>query len=147
MKSRTGVSEIVASMMVLAIVSVLGVMLYNISIGTMNGRQDDFLSNISTTKKISQQRFEIISVAKISDKIKIYFHNYGLVDIKITDIYLSNANMIVHPDFSPSQYLIDHNGELGTSEISFIIVDYQEGITFYKIVSEEGVSSEISIIL
>jgi hypothetical protein len=169
-KSRRGVSEIVASLIVLLIVSVMGVMLYNLSLSTMGSQQDALTFNTNFSKTIAQQRFEIITVTKFEKDggsyLNVTFYNYGPVEIKITDIYISNSTGIAHYRlpvqanesgqlFTPSPNLITNNGKLLPSRISYIIVDVSKilivdaskphQITSCKIVSEEGVTNEIKV--
>jgi flagellin-like protein len=154
MKSRRGVSEIVASLIVLLIVSVLGVMLYNLSVNTMGSQQDALNFDTSLSKTIAQQRFEIITATRVVQNSQPYLnvtiYNYGQVDVKIVDFYLETSTGISHPQFSPSPYLISHNGNLLQSDISFFMVnisDIQQPITSCKIVSAEGVTNEIQVAL
>ena len=139
MKPRRGLSEIIASMTVLAIVSVLGVMLYNLSLESFNGQQNNLANDVNTAIEIAQERFEIVSITKTSDTtVKIYLLNYGNVDIKISDIYLESPSGTIHPTFTHS-----NDGKLPKSEMTYITITYQAGVTRYKVVSEKGVSCEL----
>jgi hypothetical protein len=146
------VSEIVASLIILLIVSVMGVMLYNLSLGTMGSQQDALNFDTGHSKTIAQQRFEILTATKMTKNSQNYLnvtiYNYGPVDVRITDIYLETSAGLNHPQFAPSPYLVSHNGELHTSDITYIMVnisDIPQQITSCKIVSAEGVANEIQL--
>jgi flagellin-like protein len=162
LKSRRGVSEIIASLIVLLIVSVMGVMLYNLSVNTMGSQQDALTFNTNLAKKATQQRFEVIDITRSTknglSNLNITFYNYGQVDVKITDIYLSNSTGIVHYRlpiqtgetgylFTPSPELVANNGVIHPSQITYLVVDVTKisQITSCKLVSEEGVISDIKI--
>ena len=139
MKPRRGLSEIIASMTVLAIVSVLGVMLYNLSLESFNSQQNNLTNDVNTSIEIAQQRFEIVSVIPTSDRtVKIYLLNYGNIDIKISDVYLVSPSGIIH---RPLTLSID----LFKSTMTYITIsDFDvSSITLYKVMSEKGVSCEL----
>ncbi len=89
MKPRRGVSEILATMMVLMIVSSLGVMLYNISLSNLSNQQSNLSSSVETQKGMAQERFEIIDVIRRNDThVIVYYVNYGSVNVIISSVYL-----------------------------------------------------------
>lgn len=156
MKSRRAVSEIIASLIILLIVSIMGVILYNLSLSNLGTQQDALTFDTNLSKTMAQQRFEIIAATKFTQNNKSYlnvtFYNYGQVDVKITDVYLENSTGLIHPGFTPSPYLIKTKGELHQSDITYIIVDASKihqisSITSCEIVSAEGVTNEIKVAL
>jgi hypothetical protein len=89
MKSRRGVSEIIATMVVLMIVSALGVILYNISASQLNSQQSDLITKVESQKNAALEKIEIITVDRIgSDKIYVYYIDYGTVKPVISSVYL-----------------------------------------------------------
>jgi archaellum component FlaF (FlaF/FlaG flagellin family) len=139
MKPRRGVSEIVASMVVLVIVSVLGVMLYNISMQGLNGQQNNLLSDVGLQEEIAQERFEIVAVTKVNEsQWNITFYNYGQVDIKITDVYVESGNTVNHQNLlSPIPCAPAH--------LNSLIITGDEDVTAFRITSEKGVSIEYHV--
>jgi hypothetical protein len=146
MKPRRGLSEIVASMVVLIIVSVLGVMLYNLSLSNINNQENNLLSQVQQNEVVAQAKFEVVAVNKSdNNEVKVYLYNYGQVDVKISDIYLDFGTFITHPTFNLSEDLTVNNGLLVTSQLSYLTTDYQPGVVKYTIVSDKGVSIEYSV--
>ena len=137
MKPRRGLSEIVASMVVLIIVSVLGVMLYNLSLSNINNQENNLLSQVQQNEVVAQAKFEVVAVNKSdNNEVKVYLYNYGQVDF---------GTFITHPTFNLSEDLTANNGLLVTSQLSYLTTDYQPGVVKYTIVSDKGVSIEYSV--
>jgi hypothetical protein len=94
MKPRRGLSEIIASLTVLIIVSVLGVMLYSISTGAMSEQQNNLLSQLSFEEGKARERFEIVGVEYFnSSSIKLWLLNYSNDDtlkVTISSIYVNS---------------------------------------------------------
>ena len=148
MKPRRGVSEILATMMVLMIVSSLGVMLYNISLSNLSNQQSNLSSSIETQKGMAQERFEIIDVIRRNDThVIVYYVNYTKVDI--SSVYLeckgrgSNPESLILPMPTPTvKVILDKVSSIELPVIRNITDTYD--VTF-KIVSQRGVSSELQI--
>jgi hypothetical protein len=96
MKTRKGVSEIVASMIVLVIVSVFGVMLYNISAGMIAGKQNDLFSELKFESEKAQERFEVVGVDYPGEReIRIWVLNFSKnsdSEITISSVYVDDLN-------------------------------------------------------
>jgi len=94
MKPRRGVSEIVASLTVLIIVSVLGIMLYNLSTGAMTNQQKDLLNQLRFEEQKAMERFEIVGVEySDSTSIKLWMLNYSNdehLEITISNVYVNS---------------------------------------------------------
>ena len=150
MKPRRGVSEILATMMVLMIVSSLGVMLYNISLSNLSNQQSNLSSSVETQKGMAQERFEIIDVIRRNDThVIVYYVNYGSANVNISSVYLecigrgSNPESLILPMPTPTVKLIlDKVSSIELPVIRTITDTYD--VTF-KIVSQRGVSSELQI--
>lgn len=103
MKPRRGVSEIIASLTVLIIVSVLGVMLYSISTGAMSEQQNNLLSKLSFEEGKARERFEIVGVEYTDDRsITLWVLNYSndnTLKVTISSIYVNNqqASILMTP--------------------------------------------------
>jgi len=94
MKPRRGISEIIASLTVLIIVSVLGVMLYSISTGAMSEQQNNLLSQLRFEEEKARERFEIVGVEYFnSSSIKLWLLNYSndnTLKVTISSIYVNS---------------------------------------------------------
>jgi hypothetical protein len=103
MKPRRGLSEIIASLTVLIIVSVLGVMLYSISTGAMSEQQNNLLSKLSFEEEKARERFEIVGVEYTDDRsITLWVLNYSndnTLKVTISSIYVNNqqASILMTP--------------------------------------------------
>jgi len=103
MKPRRGLSEIIASLTVLIIVSVLGVMLYSISTGAMSEQQNNLLSKLSFEEEKARERFEIVGVEYTDDRsITLWVLNYSndnTLKVTISSIYVNSqqASILMTP--------------------------------------------------
>jgi hypothetical protein len=103
MKPRRGISEIIASLTVLIIVSVLGVMLYSISTGAMSEQQNNLLSQLRFEEEKARERFEIVGVEYTDDRsITLWVLNYSndnTLKVTISSIYVNNqqASILMTP--------------------------------------------------
>jgi len=159
MKSRRGVSEIVASLIMLIIVSTMGVMLYNLSMSNISSQQNSLISDTDFSKTVAQERFEIITAKGFNKNSESYlnvtFYNYGQIDVNIIDVYIKSSTGIVRVHTSdqnlppPFTCFIKNNGKLNQSDFSYLIVNVPDisQITSCKIVSAEGVTNEIQVSL
>jgi hypothetical protein len=99
MKPRRGLSEIIASLTVLIIVSVLGVMLYSISTGAMSEQQNNLLSRISFEEGKARERFEIVGVEYFnSSSIKLWLLNYSndnTLKVTISQVYINDIQELI----------------------------------------------------
>jgi hypothetical protein len=155
MKHRRGVSEILATMIVLMIVSSLGVMLYNISTSTLSSQQDNLLSQVETQKETTLEKFQIISITvnEGTHTIIIYYLDYGSVSPVFSSVYLSGIGKTpgVNPKIEPPWPVNDNVPVMIDSKPSNIhqltvtIIDntfLDNYYVTYKIVSQRGNSSE-----
>jgi hypothetical protein len=149
MKPRRGVSEILATMIVLMIVSSLGVMLYNISTSNLSSQQSNLLSQVETQKETVTEKFDIISITrKNSTAILIYYLDYGTIPSVISSVYLECTGKT--PSVSPSPQLLTrefNNTQVVVnnqpSNIHCLTLSVDQVLTdnyyvTYKIVSQRG---------
>lgn len=138
MRKNRGVSEIIASLVLLIIVSTLGVILYSTSLSNMSSQNNYLLSDISDQGKRAQEKFVITSITKIpGDLLNVTFLNYGFIDIKITDVYVNNTKC----NFNQLKPITP------TSELNYLIIAYNGALpktVNVLIVSERGVPIEAS---
>ena len=133
-----GVSEVVASLILLLIVTTLGTFLYSYTL-TSTGLQQDYLrSQVELESERAGERFRIVSVLWLGgDRLNVTILNYGLIDIAIVDVYIDGVRV--------STYYGGRGEEIYTSELGWICFDSPipiEADSTYEItiVSERGVT-------
>jgi hypothetical protein len=112
MNPRKGVSEIVASIVILVVVSVLGVLLYNTSLMMVGTQQNALISEIDQQTAAARERFEIISVEYVDPAtIKVYLLNFSpdaAYDIILSQVYVNGFQTSFTPvgDYSLQKNVI-----------------------------------------
>ena len=122
-KSKKGVSEVVASLVVLLIVSILGTSIYSVSVTTMQKQRDaiKWTSNIESKKHMEKIRTLYVNWNSTDDELEIYFLNYGNIVINIADIYLNGFRVL--------NYIEGRNVPVQTSDIDTIKIELPITIT------------------
>jgi len=143
MKARKGVSEIISSLIVLMIVSVMGVMLYEITLDSLSTQQSDLLFEVNREINTAMERFKIVSITRTSqDQMNVTYINYGDVEFKITDIYIENVRYQVENPVEARKFVLN-----SIIPEDFILGSGEEILYNVKIVSERGVSNELQVLL
>lgn len=138
MIARRGVSEIVASLMILLTVTSLSVVLYNYALSSSSSQTYDLIDETKRQEYLAQERIAVLSVNRISDlnsnpRFNLTFINYGKIDVSINTIYINNVNI---GSFSMSKEITEY------LDINYIVTEYQISSTGeYRIilVSNRGV--------
>jgi hypothetical protein len=136
--ARRGVSEIVASLMILLTVTSLSVVLYNYALSSSSSQTYDLIDETKRQEYLAQERIAVLSVNRISDlnsnpRFNLTFINYGKIDVSINTIYINNVNI---GSFSMSKEITEY------LDINYIVTEYQISSTGeYRIilVSNRGV--------
>lgn len=138
MREERGVSEVVASLILLLIVTTLGTFLYSYTL-TATGLQQSYLeSEVDREAERAMERFRVVAVLWQGDnRLNVTILNYGLIDILITDIYVNGVRV--------STYYGRRGEEVYTSELGWICFESPipiETDSTYEItlVSERGVA-------
>jgi len=133
-----GVSEVVASLILLLIVTTLGTFLYSYTL-TSTGLQQSYLqSQVELESERAEERFRVVSVLWLGDdKLNVTILNYGLIDVTIADVYVNGVRV--------STYHGGRGEEIYTSELGWICfespIPIEEGFSYeIIIVSERGVT-------
>jgi len=143
MKPRRGISEIIASLTVLIIVSVLGVMLYSISTGAMSEQQNNLLSQLRFEEGKARERFEIVGVEYAGSRsIKLWLLNYSndnTLKVTISSIYVNSQQA----SFPMTNRIIEKNivSPITITLPSDLVKDNSYNIL---VVSERGVGNACS---
>ena len=138
MIARRGISEIVASLMILLTVTSLSVLLYNYALSSSSSQTNDLIDETKRQEYLAQERIAVLSVNRISDlnsnpRFNLTFINYGKIDVSINTIYINNVNI---GSFSMSKEITEY------LDINYIVTEYQISSTGeYRIilVSNRGV--------
>ena len=136
---KRGVSEIIASLVVLLIVSILGTSIYSFSLSVMKSQNDNLQSSMSVEGERIQERMKLLSVVwnGMDDILNISLFNYGEIDLKIADVYVNGLQV---ETYHSGQFQKITNLEVDT--ISFTSPHSLSPNNLYQIVivSERGVS-------
>jgi len=141
MTSRSrAVSEVVASIILLLIVSVLGTFLYSYTLNATRFQQDILQGEVRMEAERAQERFKVIAVwwSGGGGILNLTVLNYGRLDIKIVDIYVNGERV--------TDYHSSHGEVIYTSSwrrISFTSpVPISAGVLYeIVVVSNRGVSN------
>lgn len=138
-KSKKGVSEVVASLVVLLIVSILGTSIYSVSVTTMQKQRDaiKWTSNIESEKYMEKIRTLYVNWNSTGDELEIYFLNYGNIVINIADIYLNGFRVL---NYIEGRYVPVQTSDIDTIKIELPITITTGELYEVIIVTGRGVS-------
>jgi len=108
---------VVASLVVLLIISVLGTSIYSVSVTMMQIQRDTikWTTNIESEKKLVKIRVLYVNWNSTDDGLEIFFLNYGGIVINIVDIYLNG--------FIVLNYVEGRNVPIQMSDIATIKIE------------------------
>jgi hypothetical protein len=145
MKSRRGISEMVAVILVLIIVSIAGAALYRTSLVTLSSQFTSYTQQAKDQTLAAQERFEVVNVEKIdSSNVTVYLLNYSpenTIDVTVDKVYIDDIPSTWRPIVTGNS-----NGLLLKNVVTPIRVSSGTGFTTdnkYKIVivSQRGTSN------
>jgi len=129
-RNKRGVSEIIASLILILIVTSAGVVAYSYSIGAFSSFTSLFQLDTKQKEKQTQERFIIIAVWNSSNQLNLTVLNYGQIDLTLDMVYVNWTSV--------ASYLGGRNTTIGKgvlSQISFTSpVTIQSGSTYEIIV-------------
>lgn len=136
---RRGVSEIIASLLVLMIVSVLGTVLYTYSLNISQLQQDKLIRDTSLSTGKAKERFQVIGVwyRQSNDIMNLTVLNYGKQELFVSDVYIDGVRV--------SNHISGFDVEIFTESIGQIVfitpISLGSGVQHeIEIVSVKGVS-------
>jgi len=88
---KRGVSEIIASLMMVLIVSVAGVALYSYSLDAFSSSGSSFQLQTDQREERARERFSIIAVGRDGDQLNLTVLNYGKIDLAIDAVYINGT--------------------------------------------------------
>ena len=139
-RRRRAVSEIVASLMLLLIVSALGTALYSYTLTITQVQHDELTSEMSRATERAKERVRVIAVwwSGAGDLLNVTVLNYGKVDVGISDVYVNDERVIGYSFGRDDVIYTQKWGRLGFTSPTPITSGSTYEIT---IVSENGVPS------
>ena len=128
--NKRGVSEIIASLILILIVTSAGVVAYSYSIGAFSSSTSIFQLDTNQKEKQAQERFAVVAVWNSSNQLNLTVLNYGQIDLTLDTVYVNWTSV--------ASYLDGRNTTIGKgalSQISFTSpVAIQSGSTYEIIV-------------
>jgi flagellin-like protein len=89
-RNRRGVSEIIASLILVLIVTSAGVVVYSYSIGAFSSSTSLFQLNTNQEEMQAQERFAIIAVwSNLPNQLNLTILNYGQIGLTIAAVYFN----------------------------------------------------------
>jgi archaellum component FlaF (FlaF/FlaG flagellin family) len=138
-RRRTAISEVVASLVILLIISVLGTSLYSFSMTVMHSQQENLQNDIEIETARAKERLKVVYVVwdGSSDDLNVSVLNCGRLEMRIVDLYVNGVKV--------STYLGGLGGVIPTSGLTTVSFTSPVGIASdslyqFVIISERGVT-------
>lgn len=92
LRDRRGVSEVVASLIMILIVSIVGAALYSNSVNMFGASSSSFLVQMERREESARERFSIVAVWWDNDnQLNLTILNYGKIDLAIDAVYIDGT--------------------------------------------------------
>jgi flagellin-like protein len=139
-RNKRGVSEIIASVVLILIVSSAGIVAYSYSIGAFSSITSLFQLDTNMKEEQAQERFAVVAVWNSSNQLNLTVLNYGQIDVAIDAVYVNWTSVT---DYVAGRGTTIGNGAL--VQVSFISpVSIQSGSTYDIVtVSKRGSKNAI----
>jgi flagellin-like protein len=140
--NKRGVSEIIASLILVLIVSAAGVLVYSISLTAFSSSTSNYQLQTVQREAKAQERLEVISIQwAIPNNLNLAVLNYGVIDLTVDKVYVNGL--------VATTYLTDTGVKTAPSIIVYVTfvspVSIVSGQTYdIIVVSERGSENEIS---
>jgi flagellin-like protein len=140
--NKRGVSEIIASLILILIVSAAGVLAYSISLAAFSSSTSDFQLQTDQREEQARERLAIVAVWwDMSNQLNLTVLNYGRIDLAVDKVYVNGT--------VAATYLSGKGVKTGTWKVVSVRlvspVTIVSGQTYEMIVvSERGSKNEIS---
>lgn len=91
-RSKKGLSEIVASLMLILIVTIAGVIVYAYSVSVIGSSSSNFDLQTTQSEDLAKERFQIIRVwSNGQNQLNLTVLNYGKTDLTINAVYVNGT--------------------------------------------------------
>ena len=135
-RNKHGVSEIIASLILILIVSAAGVLAYSISLATFSSSTSHFQLQTGLREEKARERFSIISVRNTTmvNQLNLTIFNYGEIEVTIDSAYIEGTKV---NDLTGKGVIV---GKEQLTTVQFISpVSIQSGVTYeILVVSSRG---------
>lgn len=92
LRDRRGVSEVVASLIMILIVSIVGAALYSNSVNMFGASSSSFLVQMERREESARERFSIVAVWwDNGNQLNLTILNYGKIDLAIDAVYIDGT--------------------------------------------------------
>jgi flagellin-like protein len=134
-RNNRGISEIIASLLLLLIVSVAGAALSSFSLSAFSSSSSTFQQQIDQREEQARERFQITAVWwNTVNQLNLTILNYGKIDIAVDAVYINGTPASI----SSGRGATVGTGELVTVKLAFSVL-IQDGQTYEIVaVSERG---------
>jgi flagellin-like protein len=135
LRNNRGISEIIASLLLLLIVSVAGAALYSFSLSAFSSSSSTFQQQIDQREEQARERFQITAVWwNTVNQLNLTILNYGKIDIAVDAVYINGTPTSI----SSGRGATVGTGELFSVKLAFSVL-IQDGQTYEIVaVSERG---------
>jgi archaellum component FlaF (FlaF/FlaG flagellin family) len=139
LKKRRAVSEVVASLVILLVVSILGTSLYSFSLNVMRSEQENFFLQSRAEAFRAQERLKVVYVgwSGSDDTLNLTVLNHGMIEISLAEVYVNGEKVTSYNDGLGAKIVTSRLAGLSFTAPMSIAPDnlYQ-----FVIVSKRGVS-------
>lgn len=141
-RNKQGVSEIIASVMLILIVSSAGIVAYSYSIGAFSSSASFFQLDTNSKEQQAQERFTIVAIwSNPPNQINLTVLNYGQIGLTVDAVYVNWTSV--------TNYLAGRGTTIGKGvliQVSFTSpIAIQSGSTYEVIaVSTRGSKNAVS---
>jgi archaellum component FlaF (FlaF/FlaG flagellin family) len=139
LKRGRAVSEVVASLVILLVVSILGTSLYSFSMNVMRSEQENFFMQSRAEALRAQERLKVVYVgwSRSGDTLNLTVLNHGKIEISLAEVYVNGEKVTSYNDGLGAKIVTSRLAELSFTSPVTVAPDnlYQ-----FVIVSERGVS-------
>jgi flagellin-like protein len=135
LRNNRGISEIIASLLLLLIVSVAGAALYSFSLSAFSSSSSTFQQQTIQREEQARERFQITAVWwNTVNQLNLTILNYGKIDIAVDAVYINGTPASI----SSGRGATVGTGELVSVKLAFSVL-IQDGQTCEIVaVSERG---------
>ena len=135
LRNNRGISEIIASLLLLLIVSVAGAALYSFSLSAFSSSSSTFQQQTIQREEQARERFQITAVWwNTVNQLNLTILNYGKIDIAVDAVYINGTPASI----SSGRGAIVGTGELFSVKLAFSVL-IQDGQTYEIVaISERG---------
>lgn len=94
MRNKKGLSEIIASLLLILIVTSAGVVVYAYSVKVIGSSSSNFNLQNAQNEEQAQERFQIIRVwSSNQNQLNLTILNYGMTDLTIVAVYINGTSV------------------------------------------------------